>query len=69
MTWMQRLRESLALISKPANGVAGQVKVIASVEDSLVIERIRVHLNEKAASSEANGLPGGRAPPQAGLFD
>jgi hypothetical protein len=48
---------------------AGQVKIIACIEDPAVIERILAHLKGKAPSAELAMLPEGRAPPQARLFD
>lgn len=41
----------------------GAVKVIACIEDPVVIKKIRTHLNEKAASAEPAQLPESRAPP------
>jgi hypothetical protein len=47
----------------------GTVKVIASIEDPAVIEKILTHLEMKAASAEPSTLPPSRAPPQASLWD
>ncbi len=47
----------------------GVVKVIACIEDPVVIAKILTHLNRKAASAGTGLLPASRAPPQAGLFD
>ena len=47
---------------------AGQVKIIACIEDTAVIERILAHLKGKELAELAM-LPEGRAPPQARLFD
>jgi len=47
----------------------GAVKVIACIEDPVVIDKILTHLDEKAASAGTGLLPQVRAPPQAGLFD
>jgi hypothetical protein len=48
---------------------AGQVKVIACIEDPAVIERILAHLNGKAPSVGTALFPENRAPPQTRLFD
>jgi hypothetical protein len=48
---------------------AGQVKIIACIEDPTVIERILAHLKGKEPSTEPVMLPEDRAPPQARLFD
>ena len=46
----------------------GAVKVIASIEDPVVIKQILAHLERKAESKEFNPLPESRAPPQEDLF-
>ena len=48
------------------------MKVIACIEDPVVIKKILDHLKEKAETNEPNPLPESRAPPagwQSGLFD
>ncbi len=47
----------------------GAVKVIACIEDPVVINKILAHLNEKAAAVGSGLLPECRAPPQTGLFE
>ena len=50
----------------------GAVKVIACIEDPMVIKKILDHLKQKAKTNEPKSLPESRAPPaglQAGLFD
>jgi hypothetical protein len=46
---------------------AGQVKIIACIEDPAVIERILAHLKGKAPSVGTALLPENRGPPQARL--
>ena len=41
---------------------------IACIEDAVVIEKIRTHLDDQDASAQAARLPPCRAPPQAGLW-
>ena len=41
----------------------GGVKVIACIDDPVVIEKILAHRTEKAASATKGLLPEGRAPP------
>lgn len=43
---------------------AGQVKIIACIEDPAVIEKILAHLNDKAPSTGKTILPEDCAPPQ-----
>jgi hypothetical protein len=46
------------------------VRIVASIEDPLVISKILDHLETKfLAPVTANQLPEPRAPPQASLFD
>ena len=47
----------------------GHVKIIACIEDPVVIETILTHLDSKNATADAPRLPPSRAPPQAGLID
>lgn len=44
------------------------MKVIACIEELVVINKILAHLKEKAAVVPAGLLPESRAPPQAELF-
>ncbi len=54
------------------NGYVGPtptwVKVIACIEDPLVIKKILTHLRGKELCVDAAGLPRSRAPPQDDLF-
>jgi len=47
----------------------GAVRIIACIEDPLVIEKILAHLDKQDAPTELSRLPETRAPPQADLFD
>jgi hypothetical protein len=44
------------------------VKIIASIEDPLVIQKILTRLDEKAASVTTGMMPQCRAPPPTGLI-
>ncbi len=49
----------------------GSMKVIACIEDPVVIKKILMHLRSKGLYLEAAGLPGlpqSRSPPQQDLF-
>ncbi len=46
----------------------GRVKIIACIDDPVVIENILTHLDRKDAAGAARHLPPCRAPPQARLF-
>jgi len=69
MTWAQRLKRVFNIDIETCRECGGAVKVIACIEDPVVIEKILTHLYEKAASVGTGLLPASRAPPQAGLFD
>jgi hypothetical protein len=72
MTWAQRLKRvfNIDIETCPARG--GAMKVIACIEDPVVIKQILDHLKHKAEASEPWALPESRAPPAElplGLFD
>lgn len=69
MTWMQRLKRVFNIDIETCEKCKGPVKIIACVEDPVVIEKILKHLNGKAISNNSAQLPPGRGPPQIGLFD
>ena len=68
MTWAQRLKRVFRIDIETCRECGGSVKVIACIEDPVVITKILSHLKEKGASAETDLLPEGRAPPQAGLL-
>ena len=49
-------------------GDSGTVKIIASIEDPIVIRKILAHLDQKASMQPAACLPESRAPPPTGLI-
>ena len=51
MTWAQRLKRVFNIDIETCRECGGAVKVIACIEDPVVIEKILTHLNEKAASA------------------
>jgi hypothetical protein len=46
----------------------GEVRIIASIEDPVVIRKILAHLDEKVTPTGTGMLPESRAPPATGLF-
>ena len=68
MTWAQRLKRVFAIDIETCSECGGAVKIIACIEDPVVITKILAHLNEKAAAAIPGLIPQGRAPPQADLF-
>ncbi len=69
MTWAQRLKRVFNIDIETCPKCGGTVKVIACIEDPVVIEKILTHLDQKRASTEPLVLPQSRAPPQSSLFD
>jgi len=70
MTWAQRLKRVFNIDITICNRCGGAVKIIACIEDLLVIKKILDHLDAKSgAVDSASQLPEPRAPPQARLFD
>jgi len=69
---LQRLlwrRREFKIDIETCSKCGGAVKVIACIEDPLIIVKILSHMNEKAPPVQAPPLPKCRAPPQAVLFD
>ena len=67
MTWAQRLKRVFGIDIKTCHECGGTVKVIACIDDLVVIEKILSHLQEKLTSAPAGLRPASRAPP-ADLF-
>jgi len=69
MTWAQRLKRVFQIDIETCSQCCGPVKVIASIEDPVVIQKILAHLKKKDEPQEAVQRPDARAPPQGRLFD
>ena len=68
MTWAQRLKRVFNIDISTCDACGGAVKIIASIEDPVVIKQILAYLERKAEPKEFNPLPESRAPPQPDLF-
>ena len=68
MTWAQRLKRVFNIDIETCGECGGAVKVIACIEDPVVIKKILAHLKEKASPEPTNLLPSVRAPPQEERF-
>jgi hypothetical protein len=68
ITWAQRLKRVFNIDIETCKSCGGPVKIIACIEDPVVIEKILTHLERKDTSTAAPRLPPCRAPPQARLF-
>ncbi|MCP4365730.1 MAG: hypothetical protein GY800_10595 [Planctomycetes bacterium] len=69
ISWAQRLKRVFNIDIETCSKCGGAVKVIACLEDPVVIDKILTHLDKKAALAESVVLPQSRAPPQRNLFD
>jgi hypothetical protein len=67
MTWAQRLKRVFNIDIETCRECGGAVKVIASIEEPTVIQKILDHLKEKGACQDPVRLPQSRGPP-ADLF-
>ena len=67
MTWAQRLKRVFNIDIETCSACGGAVKIIACIEDPVVIRKILDHLKEKGECPEGIRLPESRAPP-IGLF-
>ena len=63
MTWAQRLKRVFNIDIETCSVCGGAMKVIACIEDPVVIKQILDHLEHKAEASEPWALPESRAPP------
>lgn len=68
MSWAQRLKRVFNIDIETCEKCQGPVKVIACVEDPVVIRQILDHLAAKEPAKQVLRPPG-RGPPQLGLFD
>lgn len=69
MTWAQRLKRVFNIDIEICQACGGPVKIIACIEDPVVIEKLLDHLKEKGEYQDAVRLPERRGPPQKSLFD
>ena len=63
ITWAQRLKRVFNIDIESCNSCGGPVKIIACIEDPLVIKKVLTHLDSQIASEAARRLPPCRAPP------
>ena len=71
MTWAKRLKRVFNIDIETCDKCGSDVRIIASIEDPAVIQKILAHLDNTARSAVAALLPDCRASPNlpAGLFD
>jgi hypothetical protein len=66
---LQRLKRVFGIDIETCPACGGAVRIIACIEDPVVIEKILAHLDAKASEPKAPLRPPCRAPPQRELFD
>ncbi len=54
MTWAQRLKRVFHINIETCRARGGAVRIIACIEDPVVIEKILTHLDQKDASAEVS---------------
>jgi ribosomal protein S27E len=64
MSWAQRLKRVFAIDIEHCRRCGGKLRVIASIEDPALIERILAHLEQPPAGDSAHSPFTPRAPPQ-----
>jgi hypothetical protein len=71
MTWAKRLKRVFGIEIETCSECGGDVRIIASIEDPAVIQKILAHLDNTVSSTATSLLPDCRASPSqpAGLFN
>ena len=71
MTWAQRLRRVFSIDIETCDKCGADVRIIASIEDPAVIQKILAHLDNATGSAAVTLLPDCRASPgpPTGLYD
>ena len=71
MTWAKRLKRVFNIDIETCSECGGDVRIVACIEDPIVIQKILAHLEKTVSSDVATLLPDCRASPSlpAGLFD
>jgi len=68
MTWARRLKRVFGIQIEQCVRCGGRLKVLASIEEPELIERILAHRRERGEEEAPTAPLGARAPPQASLF-
>ena len=68
MTWAQRLKRVFEIDIETCSECGGDVRIIACIEDPIVIRKTLAHLDKKVTPTGADLVPESRAPPAAGFF-
>lgn len=63
MTWAQRLKRVFDIDVQTCDACGGTARIVAAVEDPVVIKKILAHLDARGAMPQAYHRPAARAPP------
>jgi hypothetical protein len=66
--WARRLKRVFGIEIELCVRCGGRLKVIASIEEPELIERILAHRRQRGEEAQATASLGARGPPQASLF-
>ena len=64
MTWAQRLKRVFGIDIETCPACGGALRILACIEDPVVIEKILAHLDAKAAEAQAARPPPCPGPPE-----
>jgi len=68
MTWAQRLKRVFNIDIEVCDICGTKAKVIACIENPVIIKKILAHLKEQTPVTLKYVMPEGRSPPQRNLF-
>jgi hypothetical protein len=68
LNWAQRLKRVFGIEIEQCVRCGGRLRVIASIEEPELIERILAHRRERGGGEAMTSSLGARAPPQSALF-
>ena len=68
MTWARRLKRVFGIEIERCARCGGRLKVIASIEEPELIERILAHGRQRGEEGAPTAAPGARAPPRGSLL-
>ena len=63
LTWAQRLKRVFGIDIEICRACGGALRIVACIEDPVVIKKILAHVDRKNTPQETGLLPEGRAPP------
>ena len=68
MTWAQRLKKVFNIEITDCEHCGGKVKIIACIEDQVIIDKILAHVRKRGTEEEVDNQWKARAPPEFDLL-